>query len=333
MTRFNLSRASAGIFNKIWGRTEAQPQGNVQPMFNTKKDETQYKRKYDRIHVVNREPERVTIADLIANPPEGSVKMTITPELAQEMLAFNAHNRPAAESTIRHYARQMKSGDWRYTGVPVIFSDAGRVIDGQHRLRAVMASGASIQSDVKFGAPDEAFLYIDSGKKRTGGDIFAINGIKNYTHSAAITKFVAGYLMSPNDRDGSRNLIITSAELLSFYQSSPDIQDGVPIYSKFRKNRLAQPAVMAGLYVIFARKCRRDAERFFGIVIEGFGASSKNDPALVLHRKMIEAATSGTPLSRLETIGLTIGAWNRMRDGLSGRGLKYDHNEKMPRAR
>src|ERR1019366_7444668 len=56
----------------------------------------------------------------------------------------------------------------------VAFDLAGRLIDGQHRLRAIMKSGTAVMVLVFDGCDPEAFGVIDQGKKRGSGDLFAI---------------------------------------------------------------------------------------------------------------------------------------------------------------
>lgn len=277
------------------------------------------------------QPQQSLIASLIANPPSASVRMDITPQLADEMLTYNINNRPLSDGTVQHYARQMKTGDWRYTRETIIFSSAGRLIDGQHRLTACARSGATISVDVSFGAPDESFAYIDIGKKRTGGDIFAIHGVQNGVAISAISKVVKQYcegLIGSNNKQS-----VTPSELYDFFSDNPDIARGMDVYGHFKRSRLATPSVMAGLYVICARRNRSEADKFFEIVSEGFGAEKKTDPAMVLHNKLIEAVTKNMKLTNNALIGLTINCWNRMRDGHSGRGVSYDPEAKMPRVR
>lgn len=283
-----------------------------------------------RIKVVD-QPFSEKLRSYIAHPPQGSIKMTITPEMALEMLTFNTRNRPVAQGKVEVYARQMLAGDWRYTRVPVIFSDEGRVIDGQHRLHAVIEAGAPIESDVAFGAPDEAFAFIDIGKTRTAGDIFAINGVTNSAAISAITKWV--FMYDAGYRNTSHRDSPTHAELYDYLVGHPEIELGRLVFGRFQKNRLATPSIMAGCYVVAARKSKRQADEFFQIASEGFGAETRYHPALVLHGAFVRSATSNEKLTRTATAGLTLNAWNRFRDGLSGRGLKFDPNAPFPRAR
>lgn len=298
-----------------------------------KAEKQQDKGKYDRIHVVKGDVVADELAELIANPPEGSIKTQITPKMAAEMLKYNTKNRPVSAGAVSHYATQMIQGKWHYTRVPIIFSNAGRLIDGQHRLNACVAANTPIWSDVAFGAPDESFAFIDNQKSRTAGDVFAINGVKDQNVIAAISKVVHQYCSGLTIGDGGSNKRVTNAEMYEFFCDNRDITEAVPAYRMFAKSRLANPSLMAGLYVICARKSRAQADHFFSVAAEGFGAQKKTEPAMVLHKKFIEVATSGDKMGRKVQFALTVDAWNRMRAGLSGRGMNYNPEAKAQRVR
>ena len=48
--------------------------------------------------------------------------ITITPEMAEQMLKFNTRNRPVNQLTVDDYALQMKKGLWRLNGEPIIIT-------------------------------------------------------------------------------------------------------------------------------------------------------------------------------------------------------------------
>lgn len=106
--------------------------------------------------------------------------MTITPELAAEMLERNMPtNRPIFKSTVHAYARLMKSGKWNLTHQGIAFDENGMLIDGQHRLKAVIEANIPVQMNVTFDvrhAPGEMFS-IDMGRKRTYANITSMSGI------------------------------------------------------------------------------------------------------------------------------------------------------------
>lgn len=104
-----------------------------------------------------------------------SSTITITPELAREYLAKNIDkNRPIRKAVVHAYAEQMKRGEWKITPQGISFDQKGRLIDGQHRLMAVIESGAKVPMYVTTGVPVDRMLMIDCGTKRTAADILSI---------------------------------------------------------------------------------------------------------------------------------------------------------------
>ena len=75
---------------------------------------------------------------------KGSVKL-ITPELAARLLEGNKNNRHLRESVVDAYAQDMLNGHWLLNNQGIGLGEDGSVIDGQHRLAAVVKSGCSVR--------------------------------------------------------------------------------------------------------------------------------------------------------------------------------------------
>lgn len=110
---------------------------------------------------------------------------TITPAAARKYLENNPNNRRLAPSRVMHLAAMMRSGSWVMNGETIIISKSGALLDGQHRLAAVVEYGRPMDMLVATGAPDEAFTTIDTGASRSAGDILGIKGIAQATCAAA----------------------------------------------------------------------------------------------------------------------------------------------------
>lgn len=63
---------------------------------------------------------------------------TITPELAADLLSRNMKNRPVSQQRVRKYMAAMVAGKWLLNGEAIKISIDGRLIDGQHRLKAII---------------------------------------------------------------------------------------------------------------------------------------------------------------------------------------------------
>lgn len=107
--------------------------------------------------------------------------VTITPQVAQAMLEHNTHNRNLTESRAQAYARDMVSGNWRYTGEGIKFGPDGTLLDGQTRLRAIVLSGVTITMPVWRGIDPDAQLVMDSGRPRSNSDALSLRGEKDVT--------------------------------------------------------------------------------------------------------------------------------------------------------
>lgn len=260
----------------------------------------------------------------------GSERMVITPAMASSMLEWNDRNRPVSTRTVENYAEAMKNGRWHYTGQPVIFSPI-RLIDGQHRLMSVVASGVSIDALVVFGAPDEAFGYLDVGKKRTPADVFSINGVKNSTIVAAATSWVLFYDEGKLGYAGKGNGRHDNNQLYDAYLKYEGIQDSVWVGELIKKSKLVPPSLAVALHYLCARKSRRAADEFFRKVADGIGFDGKQDPAYKLYRVLVNDATAGKQFGRKTLAAITIKAWNASRGGRKNVALKFSADETFPR--
>ncbi len=99
--------------------------------------------------------------------------MTVTPEMAKEFLKGNTINRTVSNSAIERYALDMKNGNWGLGGNGISISKDGRLLDGQHRLLAIIRANVSVDmlvcSDVDTGMND-----FDTGRRRGLADIYKL---------------------------------------------------------------------------------------------------------------------------------------------------------------
>jgi hypothetical protein len=102
---------------------------------------------------------------------QSTVIETITPHIAELYLKFNNNNRPLRKSHIRELASDMMGGNWQVTHQGIAFDITGRLIDGQHRLHAILEAGVSIQISVTRGCSASSFSILDRGSSRSPSDI------------------------------------------------------------------------------------------------------------------------------------------------------------------
>lgn len=146
-------------------------------------------------------------------------QIDIDPGFAQALLEASAEisQRTMIERRVAMFAADMTHGNWRLTHQAVAIDPDGRVLDGQHRLTAIVRSGVTVPMMVCTDADPATFGVIDTGKARTPSDALKIAGFGNVNMKASIARLVLTY-----DRvRGTRYSFATAARLVT----SSEIQE------------------------------------------------------------------------------------------------------------
>lgn len=121
----------------------------------------------------------------------------ITPEIAKRFLSRNVANRNLREATVRSYEIDMRRGNWVPTHQGIAFNDRGDLIDGQHRLTAIVRSGATVKMLITRGLPAESgrtktMDAVDVGAVRTVRDHLKLqHGFRNPFRDVAAATSIA----------------------------------------------------------------------------------------------------------------------------------------------
>lgn len=100
----------------------------------------------------------------------------ITPQIAAALLQYNFHgNRKLRPLKIQEYTDAMKRGEWMLTHQGIAFGPNGALLDGQHRLLAIIRSGVAQDMLVAENAPAEIFAVTDRGAVRSHADVLRLN--------------------------------------------------------------------------------------------------------------------------------------------------------------
>lgn len=99
--------------------------------------------------------------------------MTVTPEMAKEFLKGNILNRTVSDSVVTQYASDMKANRWSVTGSGISIAKDGRLLDGQHRLFAIIKADVPVELLVCSEIENNVATF-DVGKKRTLRDQYKL---------------------------------------------------------------------------------------------------------------------------------------------------------------
>ena len=121
-------------------------------------------------------------------PSSTMTQELIGPEQARAYLSCNRINRKLRLATVKRYEEEMLQNAWTLTSDAIAFDDQGNLIQGQHRLTAILRTNTSHAFWVCRGLPSEAKGNLDNGTKRELHDRLTIAGhsISKSTASACI---------------------------------------------------------------------------------------------------------------------------------------------------
>lgn len=81
----------------------------------------------------------------------------ITPIRASEYLNNNAKHREINQRKVEKLAGDLENQNWQLNGKVIIFDSNGRLLNGQHRLSACVASGKTLTTLVVRGVNPATF--------------------------------------------------------------------------------------------------------------------------------------------------------------------------------
>lgn len=262
------------------------------------------------------------------NKYRGRVEI-VTPEMATRWLERLGSNRKVVQHRVDSIASDIRSGRWILTGDPIRFDENGELIDGQHRLWAVLEAGLEIETYVVRGLPPEAKLVIDTGMKRTLSNYFQIKQERNAPLLAGIVNL--SYLWEKGQWSDT-SAYPTHAQAAEFLVAHPEIRDSVPIAEAARKATGLAPSPMGAAHAINAMVDAEAADAFWRHVSDGVGLEA-GDPVLAYKRyaTKVLATRDGRPTSRFQFL-VAMKAMALWRAGKKVRVVNWRTGDALPLA-
>lgn len=231
--------------------------------------------------------------------------VAISPEMAERWLGRNIRNRNRRNKVVDRYADDMAAGRWRFTGDGIKFSNAGHLLDGQHRLLAVLKSGATVVMTVTTGLDDEAQDVMDTGAKRTGADVLSMRDIKNAVTVAALCRVIAVGL---DDTDP-----LSHGRILEMIEQDPTL---VPLVDRALSFSIRIPPTALAYAYWRLWLVDNEAVDLFFQAWSTLVNLPQGSPILALNRKL-SAGGGRSQIVRKETVASIFLAWNAWRRGES----------------
>lgn len=249
--------------------------------------------------------------------------LNIGPKEAAEMIKMNTENfRKIDHATVDKYAKEMARGEWRFNG-ETIKIDNNVLLDGQHRLLAILKSGATIKAIVVTGVDNGSFSTIDRGKGRTISQWCSYIGLKHANTVAATAKLCIGYDQGLWSNMSIQPSEVVDSQIMDFITiNSYTLQESAALAVK--ANKLAPASMLSAImYIGCDGKNPKDAEvaNWFIKALASGENLNKNDAVFHYRNRVLNQSQSKQMSLYMKRMLLTV-AWNKTVQGESCKGLK-----------
>lgn len=223
-------------------------------------------------------------------PPVRARVAKITPKLARGLLdQRNDHNRDVVRSRVDQYIADILRGDWKVNGEAIKIDWNGQVLDGQHRLYAVVESGTAILSVIVTGLDPVAQESMDQGLPRGFHDVLHLRGERNPYELAAATKMVATY-----ERDGcpfarGYRAAISNQTAAHTLERNPELRESVIFACGLRK-RIGKMMPASNIAALHFLMCAVDEQRATSFFEELANGVLDTRPVQVLRTRLVNEA-------------------------------------------
>lgn len=258
----------------------------------------------------------------------------VTPDIAEDWLGRNSHNRTLRNSQVTFLAGAITRGEWKLNGDAIRWSSDGVLLDGQHRLWAIIEADTPVETMVTWGLDPETQETMDAGARRSLKDALQLRGIPSAIAMAAAVTYWWRYQNGAVRYGNTRPSV---AQGVAVFDNNPGLREAMSEAGRLRgRYRVSQAMATAAIYE-FQAIDPDAAGVFVDKLFSGIGLE-EGSPILALRRWLERQSISGAGAraSTVVTHALFIKAWNAYRDGRSVDQLNWKaagmHAEAFPEA-
>lgn len=241
----------------------------------------------------------------------------VTPEMATQYLNKNKHNRKLSLKRSQYLANSMLRGEWQFNGDTIRISRTGRLLDGQHRLKAIELSGIPQKFVLVDGLEDEVFTTIDTGLSRDASQMLAINGESYSSILAATAKSHLTYEKTGRPIHGNSEKKPTHTQVVLFCEQCDEMKESVAFVGKNTwLKRYLTASIAAFCHYEFGFVDKQIRDKFFNELING-EFSYHDSPVRYIRDMFIEERGLPSTPDKSRKIALIFKAFNLYRKSKS----------------
>jgi hypothetical protein len=255
-------------------------------------------------------------------------KVFLTPEMAAKLLVNNTNNRNLSAGRVTRYTNDIINDRWvEDTGELIKVATDGSILDGQHRLSAIVKANKGIYIHIATDVSKDVFQVIDSGKSRSSADVLQIAGVLN---AKRVASFIQSYNQFVNTKYRYDHANIengmTPKMILKYYHENSlfvdeVIKNSAILYKLFQG--IWNHGDVALFYGLFVTVDKRLGYQFIRELCQGTDVT--NDTIIILRNRLIsDKINVRNKMLPKHRRALVIKAWNAYYLGKSLKVLKYN---------
>jgi len=263
-------------------------------------------------------------------PKPNVTLMTVTPAQATRWLATNHINRNLRDGVVAKLAGAIMRGEWRVNGDTIRIDQDGNLVDGQHRLSAIVKANVPVETLVAFNVPRDATVTMDTGIRRTLGDVLKFRGEKNSNVLGATLRSL--WLYQQNQLRPNRMYDPTNEQLLALLEEHPSIREAIAESLAAARRYRSSAAVAALACHLFRQLDQELSDEFFTMLRTGVGFDSIHHPIrkLGLWLDQTGGGNKNVSYSQRYTLAMYVKAWNAFVTGREIRVMRLRSGEEYP---
>lgn len=246
----------------------------------------------------------------------------VTPEMASEWLELNVKNRNLDQKRVTDYAADMDAGRWEFDGATIRFAASGSLLDGQHRLQAIITHGRPVLCLVVSGLGERSQDVMDTGRKRTASDMFSIHGRPSPVLVASVARMAnawnEGRIRTSQSTIGKAE---SNALLRDVVADDPTIEWAATTAAQCSKEIPAKPTAIGFSLWLTGRADAAASIEFFESLRQ-MRTDGEGDPRYTALRRLQAAKQGRESLTSVEEAFILVRAWNAWRRGESLKIIK-----------
>jgi len=256
-----------------------------------------------------------------------ALEFNITPAIAKKLIKHSAKNRRVRSYYVKDLARHMSRGRWYKTNEPITIDIYSKLIDGQHRLRAVILADVTLLMMVSFNAGKDAIRGIDGGCNR---QMYERLNILDHSWVNQESISILSQMLFGAGKNAKRTQIYTE----DYEDGLSQFHDGIKFATQMGKILYVNSPTLTPIAMAYYHPDkigRRRLKEFLTCLKNGALSTGKDSAAWLLHNFLVEnKAGRAYKAPRRDIYYMTEDAIRKFAKGTSTKSLQIIEQELFP---